>query len=169
MLRQASSEDPLLDVVDVLESNWKLARDILEQTHHMLIRMFVGFWPKKKDEMPADNLRKLVAAFDTIEDPVRAMKRISMKRGVKGVIALAQSHGEEVNWEKVDASYAIPLVEITEFFKKAKEYTPKMVSLILPLAASSTTAPGSSVPSSSTPAVDASVHSSSTDPATEVA
>jgi hypothetical protein len=36
--------------------------------------MFVGLFPKKRNEMPADNLRKLVVAFDTIEDPVRAMK-----------------------------------------------------------------------------------------------
>jgi hypothetical protein len=28
-LRQGNSEDPLLDSVDVLESNWKLARDVL--------------------------------------------------------------------------------------------------------------------------------------------
>jgi hypothetical protein len=39
--------------------------------------------------MPADNLRKLVAAFDTIEDPVRAMKLTSVKQGVEGAIALA--------------------------------------------------------------------------------
>jgi hypothetical protein len=78
-LRQASFEDPLLDAVDVLESNWKLARDILQQTRHVLICMFISFCPKKKDEMRADNLQKLVAAFDTIEDPIRAMKRISVK------------------------------------------------------------------------------------------
>jgi hypothetical protein len=59
--------------------------------------MFVGFWPKKKDEMPAYNLQKLVAAFDTIEDHVRAMKCMSVKQGVEGAIALTQSHGEEVN------------------------------------------------------------------------
>jgi hypothetical protein len=41
--------------------------------------MFVGLWPKKMDEMPADNLWKLVAAFDTIEDHVHAMKRMSVK------------------------------------------------------------------------------------------
>jgi hypothetical protein len=85
------------------------------------------------------------------------------------VIALAQSHGEEVKWEKVGASYAIPLVEMIEYFKKAKEYAPKLVSLILPPVASSTTAPGSSAPSSNTHAVDASAPSSATDPATEVA
>jgi hypothetical protein len=59
--------------------------------------MFVGFWLKKKKEMPGDNLRKLLEAFETSEDPVLALKRMSMKRGVEGVIALAQSHGEEVN------------------------------------------------------------------------
>jgi hypothetical protein len=96
-LWQASSEDPLLDVVDVLESNWKLVSNILQQTRHILICLFIGFWPKKKDEMPADNLRKLVLAFDTIEDPAHAMKCISVKRGVEAAIALTQSHGEEVN------------------------------------------------------------------------
>jgi hypothetical protein len=29
-LRQGNSKDPLLDAVDVLESNWKLAWDILQ-------------------------------------------------------------------------------------------------------------------------------------------
>jgi hypothetical protein len=56
--------------------------------------MFIGLFPKKRDKMPSENLRKLVAAFDTIEDPVRAMKLILVKRGVEGAIALAQSHGE---------------------------------------------------------------------------
>jgi hypothetical protein len=94
---------------------------------------------------------------------------MSVKRGLKGAIALAQSHGEEVDWEKVGAWYAIPLVEMTEFFKKAKGYAPKLVSLILPPAASSISAPGSLAPSSNTPIVDASVPSSTVDPASEVA
>jgi hypothetical protein len=51
--------------------------------------MFVGLFPKKKDKMPYENLQKLVTAFDTIEDPVRAMKLISVKQGVEGAIALA--------------------------------------------------------------------------------
>jgi hypothetical protein len=123
-LRQASSEDPLLDVVDMLESNWKLAQNILQQTRHVLIHMFVEFWPKKKDEMPSDNLWKLVRAFDTIEDHVRAMKRISVKQGVEGAIALAQSHGKEVNWEKVGASYAIPLVEMMDFLRRRRSTRP---------------------------------------------
>jgi hypothetical protein len=48
-----------------------------------------------------------------------------------------------VDWEKVGSSYACPLVEMMEFFKKAKEYAPKIMSLILPAPTSSTTAPGS--------------------------
>jgi hypothetical protein len=51
--------------------------------------MFVGFWPKKRKEMPGDNLRKLLEAFETADDPILALKRTSMKRGVEGVIALA--------------------------------------------------------------------------------
>jgi hypothetical protein len=78
--------------------------------------MFVGFWPKKRKEMLGDNLWKLLEAFDTTEDPVVALKRTSVKRGVEGAIALAQSHGEEVDWEKVGSSHARPLSEMEEFF-----------------------------------------------------
>jgi hypothetical protein len=59
-LRQGNSKDPLLDAVDMLESNWKLARDVLQLTRHVLIHMFVRLFPNKKDEMPVDNLQKLV-------------------------------------------------------------------------------------------------------------
>jgi hypothetical protein len=63
------------------------------------------------------------------------------------MIALAQSHGEEVDWEKVGSSYARAPAEMKEFFKKAKEYTPKLVSLILPAPTPSNPAPGTSAPS----------------------
>jgi hypothetical protein len=59
--------------------------------------MFVGLFLKKRDQMSSENLRKLVAAFDTIEDHVCTMKLISVKQGVEGAISLAQSHGEEVD------------------------------------------------------------------------
>jgi hypothetical protein len=75
--------------------------------------MFVGFWPKKRNEMPGDNLRKLLEAFD---NPVLALKHTSVKQGVEGVIALAQSHGKEVDWDKVGSSLARPLSEMEEFF-----------------------------------------------------
>jgi hypothetical protein len=41
--------------------------------------MFVGFWPKKRKEMPGDNLQKLLEAFDTTDDCVLALKRTSVK------------------------------------------------------------------------------------------
>jgi hypothetical protein len=131
--------------------------------------MFVGFWPKKRKEMSGDNLRKLLAAFDTTEDHVLAMKHTFVKRGIKGAIALAQSHGEEVHWEKVGSSHARLLSEMEEFFKKAKQYAPKIVSLISLSAASSTFVPGSSTTPSSTPAADAYAPSTATEPDAEVA
>jgi hypothetical protein len=76
------------------------------------MQMYVGLWPKKKAEMPVDNLKKLAETFDTLEDPVLTMKGRSVKRGAEGAIALAQSHGEEVDWEKVRSSHARPLSEL---------------------------------------------------------
>jgi hypothetical protein len=115
--------------------------------------MFVGLWPKKKAEMPVNNLTKLAEAFDTLEDPVLTMKGRSVKRGIEGAIALAQSHGEEVDWEKVSSSYDRPLLEMLRFFEKAKKYVPGIVSIITPSAASSTPTPSSltPVPSASLP------------------
>jgi hypothetical protein len=161
--------------VNLLELNWISVREILELTRRVLTRMFVGLWPKKRADMPADNLKKLVATFDTIEDPVLATKSHSVKRGVEGAIALAQSHGEEVNWEKVSSFCARPLSELLGFFEKAKKYVTGIVAIITPSAASLT-----SMPTSSTPAASASMPppsagatsfapSTTTEPAAEVA
>jgi hypothetical protein len=130
--------------INLLELNWISIQEILELTCHMLTRMFVGLWPKKRADMPADDLKKLAATFDTVEDPILSMKSRSVKRGVKGAIALAQSHGEEVNWEKVSSSRARPLSELLGFFERAKKYAPGIVSIITPSAASSTSTPTSS-------------------------
>jgi hypothetical protein len=70
----------------------------------VLTWIFVRLWPKKRVDMPADDLEKLAATFDTPEDPILLMKSRSVKRGVEGAIALAYSHGEEVDWEKVSSS-----------------------------------------------------------------
>jgi hypothetical protein len=115
----------------------------------MLTRIFVGLWPKKRADMPADDLKKLAATFDTIEDPVLAMKSRSAKRGVEGAIALALSHGEEVNWEKVSSSRARPPSELLGFFEKAKKYAPDIISIITPSAASVTSTPIPSTPMAS--------------------
>jgi hypothetical protein len=78
-LRQPNTKDPLLAAVDLLESNWKLVQNVLQLTHNVLIHMFVGFWPKKRKEMPSDNLWKLLEAFETTDDPILALKHMSVK------------------------------------------------------------------------------------------
>jgi hypothetical protein len=174
-LRQLDVEDPLLAAVDLLESNWKLIQEVLQLTHRVLTRMFVGLWPKKRAEMPVDDLKKLAEAFDTVEDPVLTMKSRSVKRGVEGAIALAQSHGKEVNWEKVSSSCAHPLSELLGFFEKVKKYAPGIVSIITPSAASLTSTPTSSTPAASasmpppSAGADSSAPSTATEPSAEVA
>jgi hypothetical protein len=54
-------------------------------------------FPKKKKDMPIGNLRKLVKAFDTLEDPILQLKLSSVRRGVEGTIALTQSHGKDAD------------------------------------------------------------------------
>jgi hypothetical protein len=135
----------------------------------VLTRIFIVLWLKKKEDTPVDNLWKLLEAFDTPEDPVLAMKRTSVKQGVKWVIALAQLHGEEVDWEKIGTSRARPLSEMLKFFEKAKEYALRIVSIITPLVASLTSAPGSSTPPPSAAAADSSAPSTATEPAAKVA
>jgi hypothetical protein len=76
---QPDDEDPLMAVVNLLESNWISVQEILELTRRVLTRMFVGLWPKKRADMPADDLKKLSATFDIVEDPILAMKSRSVK------------------------------------------------------------------------------------------
>jgi hypothetical protein len=59
----------------------------------VLTRIFVGLWPKKKADMPTADLKKLVAPFDTPEDPILLMKSRSVTRGAEGAIALTCAHG----------------------------------------------------------------------------
>jgi hypothetical protein len=132
-------------------------------------------WLKKKADVPTADLKKLATAFDTVEDPILLMKSRSVKRGAKGAIALAYSHGEEVDWEKVSSSRGRPLSELLGFFNKAKKYVPGIVSIITPSAASSTSTPASSTPTTSVsmppPSAGATspAPSSATEPAAEVA
>jgi hypothetical protein len=119
----------------------------------VLTWIFVGLWPKQKANVPDADLKKLAKAFDTPKDPILLMKGRSVKQGAEGAIALTYAHGEEVNWEKVSASHGRPLSELRGFFKKAKKYTPGIVSIISPSAASSTSA----TPVSSTSATSGSM------------
>jgi hypothetical protein len=137
---------PLLDDVGVLESNCRNARDILQRTRHVLTRLFFEFFPKKKNDVPTTNLKRLVDAFDTIEDPTLQMKRLLVKRGAEGTVALSLSHGEQVDWSKVSSSQASDPSEMKIFFAKAKKYSQKIFELILPMSTPSSAAPSSSAP-----------------------
>jgi hypothetical protein len=128
--------------VNLLETNWISIQEIFELASRVLTRIFVGLWPKQKADVPDADLTKIAKVFDTPKDPILLMKGRSMKRGA-----------EEVNWEKVSSSRGRPLSELRSFFEKAKKYAPGIVSIISPLAASSTFA----TPVSSTPATSGSM------------
>jgi hypothetical protein len=51
----------------------------------------------------------------------------------------------------VSSSRGGPLLELRVLFEKAKKYTPGIISIISPSAASSSSAPASSTPASSAP------------------
>jgi hypothetical protein len=74
--------DPLLAAVSLLEANWISVQEIFELVNRVLTRIFVGLWPKQKAEVP--DLKNLAKAFDTPDDPVLAMKGLSLKRGAEG-------------------------------------------------------------------------------------
>jgi hypothetical protein len=98
-------------------------------------------------------LKNLAKAFDTSDDPILAMKGLSLKRGAEGAIAFSYAHGKEVNWEKVSSSPGHPRAELKAFFEKAKKYAPGIVSMISPSAVSAT----GMTPISLTPATSGSV------------
>jgi hypothetical protein len=108
--------------------------------------MFVGLWPKKKAEVPKDDLKKLAKAFDTTEDPILQLKGLYLKRGAEGAIALSYANGADVDWEKVSSPHGRTCAELKAFFEKAKKLVPTLASIISPSAASAT----STVPSPAT-------------------
>jgi hypothetical protein len=78
-LLQPVDEDPLMAAVNLLELNWISVQEVLEVTCRVLTWFFVGLWPKKKADMPTDDLKKLATVFDTAEDPILSMKSRSVK------------------------------------------------------------------------------------------
>jgi hypothetical protein len=139
--------------VNLLEANWIFVQEIFELASRVLTRIFVGLWPKQRAEVPETDLKKLAKAFDTPDDPILLMKGRFVKRGAEGAIALAYTHGEEVNLENVSSSRGRRLSELRVFFKKAKKYAPGIISIISPSAASTTSA----TPVSSTPVTSGSM------------
>jgi hypothetical protein len=69
--------DPLFIAVSLLEANWISVLEIFELVNRVLTQIFVGLWPKQKAEVP--DLKKLAKAFDTPDDPILAMKGLSLK------------------------------------------------------------------------------------------
>jgi hypothetical protein len=121
--------------------------------------MFVGLWPKKKAEVPANDLKQLAKAFDSKDDPLLQLKGLSMKRGVEGAIALSYAHGADLDWEKIGSPHGRTRSELKPFFEKAKKLTPAIVSIISPSIATA----ASLTLTSSTPAVATSVLPSTAD------
>jgi hypothetical protein len=74
--------------------------------------------------------------FDTTEDPVLQMKGLSLKQGAEGAIAFSYAHGVELDWEKIGSSHGRSRLELKAFFEKAKKFSPAIVAMISPLAAS---------------------------------
>jgi hypothetical protein len=104
----------------------------------ILSRLFIGLWPKKKTEVPKDNLEKLAKAFDTTEDPTLQLKGLSLKRGAEGAIALYYAHGADFDWEKVSSPHGRTRDEMKAFFEKAKKLAPALAAIFSPSAASAT-------------------------------
>jgi hypothetical protein len=153
--------------VSLLEANWISIQEIFALASRVLTRIFIGLWPKQKAGVENADLKKLVKAFDTPEDPILLMKGRFMKRGAEGAIALDYAHGEEVDWEMVSSFRGRPLSELQGFFERAKKYAPGIMSIISPSAASSTSAPTSSTPSFGATMPPPGAAATSASPATE--
>jgi hypothetical protein len=145
-------DNPLLAAVNLLEASWISIQNIFELVDHVLSRMFVGLWLKKKAEVPVNDLKQLAKAFNTNDDPLLQLKGLSVKRGVEGAIALSYAHGADLDWEKIGSPHGRPGSKLKPFFEKAKKLTPAIVSIISPSVASA----ASLAPTSSTPATAAS-------------
>jgi hypothetical protein len=135
-------DDPLLTAVNLLEANWISIQETFELVSRVLSRLFVGLWPKKKTEVPKDNLEKLDKAFDTTEDPTLQLKGLSLKRGAEGAIALSFAHGADFDWVKVSSPHGRTRDEMKVFFEKVNKLAPALAAIISPSAASAaSTAP----------------------------
>jgi hypothetical protein len=59
-----------MTAVNLLKANWISIQEIFELVSHVLTWMFIGLWPKQKEEVPNNDVKKLAKAFDTTDDPV---------------------------------------------------------------------------------------------------
>jgi hypothetical protein len=140
-----TDDDPLMNAVNLLEENWISIQETFELVSHVLSRLFVGLWPKRRSTVPKGNLTELAKSFDTIEDPTLQLKGLSIKRGAEGAIALSLAHGTDFDWERVSSPHGHTRDEMKAFFEKAKKLAPALLTTISPLAASAVPAATPSV------------------------
>jgi hypothetical protein len=132
--------DPLMTAVNLLKENWISIQETFELVSHVLSRLFVGLWPKKRAAVPKDNLSNLAKSFDTTEDPTLQLKGLSIKRGAEGAIALSCAHGTDFDWKNVSSPHGRTRDEMKAFFEKAKKLAPALVAIISPSASSAVSA-----------------------------
>jgi hypothetical protein len=144
-----------MTAINLLEANWISMQEIFKLVSRVLTWMFVGLWPKKKAEIPKDDLKKLAKAFDMTKDPILQLNGLSLKRGAEGAIALSYAHGADFDWEKVSSPHGRTRSELKAFFEKAKKLAPTLASIISPSAASATsTAPPPATEEPAPPSTD---------------
>jgi hypothetical protein len=125
-----------MTAVNLLKENWISIQETFELVSRVLSRLFIGLWPKKKAEVPKDNLENLAKSFDIVEDPILQLKGLSLKRGAEGAIALSFAHGADFDWEKVNSPHGRTRDEMKVFIEKAKKLAPTLAAVISPSAAS---------------------------------
>jgi hypothetical protein len=131
-----TDDDPLMDVVNLLEAHWISIQGTFELVSRVLSCLFIMLWPKRKVAMPKENLTKLVKSFNTVEEPTLHFKALSIKRGAEGAIALSLAHGTDFDWGKVSSPHGHTRDEMKVFFEKAKKLAPALLNTISPSAAS---------------------------------
>jgi hypothetical protein len=129
-----------MPAVNLLKENWISIQETFELVNHVLSRLSVGLWQKKRATVPKDNLGNLAKSFDTTEDPTLQLKGLSIKRGAEGAIALSLAHGTDFDWERVSSPHGRIRDEMKAFFEKAKKLAPALVTIISPSASSAASA-----------------------------
>jgi hypothetical protein len=63
-----------MTAVNLLEANWISIQETFELVGRVLSRLFVGLWPKKKAEVPKDDLGKLAKASIQLKTPPSSLR-----------------------------------------------------------------------------------------------
>jgi hypothetical protein len=132
---QEQEEDTLLDSLAILEINCQLARVCLKQARIAFERLFQRFFPK---EVVPDKFEPLARCFSGKDDPALAYRQSALKIGVEGIIALAIASGEKIDWTRVATVRGLTAEKWTSLLRSAKAFSKKLIAIIDPTSASST-------------------------------